>query len=208
MRKSIFGTLAAAVVSLGLANMVDAQTTLPPQEVNGPEFDNIGTATVDKSKAGNAFYVSCAFIGDLPGGEGKVWTLPLMFVVNTEQDRPMPPNDRPIKRSFAQTFDSIQDPRNIFDKNGEVTVIDHRPVYMSIEWRDPHGRDTTILLPYAGAVLGLHKVPGILGHGRLEPSFEPKDWRVIPGGTLDHILQAKCNAYETERGSVVMGASK
>ncbi|MDQ4419999.1 hypothetical protein OOT33_06035 [Sphingobium sp. DEHP117] len=158
-------------------------------------------------KAGNAFYVSCAFMENTPDGASQP-IIPLMFVVNTEENRQVPPNDKPLTRPFAQTFDVIQDPRGLFDEKGEVTVVDRRPVYMMLEWKDTRSRDATILLPYAGVVSGFHRVAGLLGSGHLEPSFEASDWKVIPGGTLDHTMRAKCNVYETTRGSVVMGATK
>jgi hypothetical protein len=207
MRRFVF-LAAITIASLGIAGACNAQVKLPPQEVKGPEFDGVGQGTAKISKSGDAFFVSCAFVAGIPGDAEKTITVPLMFVVKTNESRQMPPNDGPVTRSFAQTFDVVQDPRNVFDKNSDVTLLDRRPAYMLLEWKDAPNRDATLLLPYAGVVSGPHRVAGLMGHGRMEPSLDPKDWKIIPGGTLRDVMQAKCNVYETTRGSVAMGVPK
>jgi len=196
-----------AIASFCWTSMSSAQLNLRPQEVSGPEFDIIDQDAPQPVKTGTAFYVSCTFMANAPEGTNQP-VIPLMFAVNTSENRQVPPNDQPVTRSFAQTFDVIQDPRGLFYEKGQVTVIDRRPVYMLLEWEDSPGRQATLLLPYAGVISGPHRIAGLLGHGHLGPSFDPKDWKVIPGGTLEHTMRAKCNAFQTTRGSVMMGAAK
>jgi hypothetical protein len=156
-----------------------------------------------RGRTDDAFYVSCSFVKNVPDGASQFPAIPMMFVIKTNSNRHLPPDDQPLTRSYAETFDVILDPRRIFSPTDEITFVDRRPIYVLLQWKD-RGQDSALFLPYAGAARGLHSVPGILGRGSINFSLDAKDWKTMPGGTLSDTYRAKCRAYETMRGSVAM----